>query len=259
MFRGPREGWEAPGGRLPRCKNEGVTLTGPGRPRARQSTRPGSTAREEILDAAAELFTTQGYATTSTRAIADAVGIRQSSLYHHFATKDDILEELLTRTVAEGLSFARRVASLEAPNTAVALAARLHAVALFDGAHLCNGRWNVGILYHLPELRSDRFSAFLSDREELRGLYRVLGSTAVPGPLWQGDAGQHGELAFRLVESLVSLRVDGQVTSASPLQVADAAMVLCGAGTALGIVREQSLALISRLGAELPDLSPLDR
>ena len=86
-----------------------MTTTGPGRPRKQQPSRPGATAREEILDAAAELFTTQGYATTSTRSIAEAVGIRQSSLYHHFSTKDDILEVLLAGTVAGGLAFARRV------------------------------------------------------------------------------------------------------------------------------------------------------
>ena len=85
-----------------------MTPTGPGRPRKQQPSRPGATAREEILDAAAELFTTQGYANTSTRSIADAVGIRQSSLYHHFSTKDDILEVLLAGTVAGGLCLCPR-------------------------------------------------------------------------------------------------------------------------------------------------------
>ena len=231
----------------------GVTLTGPGRPRTRQSTRPGATAREEILDAAAELFTTQGYATTSTRAIADAVGIRQSSLYHHFATKDDILEALLAGTVAEGLAFAR-AASAAVGDDDVSPASRLHAVALFDGTQLCSGRWNIGVLYHLPEARDERFHAFLADREELRGLYRRLGASVVPAPLWPGDPRHHGELAFRLVESLVSLRADGLVTAQSPLQVADAAMVLCGAGRDLELIRGQSAALIGRLGRELPDV-----
>ncbi|BBE21283.1 TetR family transcriptional regulator [Arthrobacter sp. MN05-02] len=229
-----------------------MTLIGPGRPRTRQSTRPGATAREEILDAAAELFTTQGYATTSTRAIADAVGIRQSSLYHHFATKDDILEDLLAGTVADGLAFARAVAATDDATDGVPPASRLHAVAFFDGTQLCGGRWNIGVLYHLPEARGERFQAFLADREELRRLYRRLGAAAVPAPLWPEDPGHHGELAFRLVESLVSLRADGQVTPGSPLQVADAAMVLCGAGSDLGTIREQSLALIARLGRVVP-------
>jgi AcrR family transcriptional regulator len=233
-----------------------VTLTGPGRPRTRVSTRPGATAREEILDAAAELFTTQGYSTTSTRSIADAVGVRQSSLYHHFATKDDILEDLLAGTVAEGLAFARAVCTIgDAAGSAVSPAARLHAVALFDGTQLCGGRWNIGVLYHLPEARDERFHAFLADREELRGLYRRLGSAAVPAPLWSGDRLHHGELAFRLVESLVSLRADGQATEESPLQVADAALVLCGAGSAIETIRAQSIALVTGLGRELPGLA----
>ena len=74
---------------------EGVTNAGPGRPRLTARRRPGGTARAEILDAAAELFTTRGFAATSTRHIAEAVGMRQASLYNHFATKDDILVCLL--------------------------------------------------------------------------------------------------------------------------------------------------------------------
>ena len=47
-----------------------------GRPRKNSPRRRGSTAREEILDASSELFTTQGFANTSTHQIAEAVGIR---------------------------------------------------------------------------------------------------------------------------------------------------------------------------------------
>lgn len=230
-----------------------MTLTGPGRPRTRQATRPGATAREEILDAAAELFTTQGYATTSTRAIADAVGIRQSSLYHHFATKDDILEDLLSRTVAPGLSFARAVReAVEHGRDSASPAARLHAVALVDGSHLCGGRWNVGILYHLPEVRSERFRSFLADREELQHLYRVFGSAAVRSPGSSGGLQRHGELAFRLIESLISLRIDGQITPGSPLEVADAAVVLSGQIEDLATIRAESRELIDSLGHQLP-------
>jgi len=45
---------------------------GPGRPRLRSALRPGPTAREQILDAAAELFTSAGYASSSTRQLAGA-------------------------------------------------------------------------------------------------------------------------------------------------------------------------------------------
>lgn len=224
-----------------------MTTTGPGRPRKQQPSRPGATAREEILDAAAELFTTQGYANTSTRSIAEAVGIRQSSLYHHFSTKDDILEVLLAGTVAGGLAFARRaVSGNDGDEGPTAAAARLHAVALYDGTQLCTARWNLGVLYNLPEARSARFHSFMAERRELRGLYQRLGAE-LPGNGWSSTS-QHGDLAFRLVESLVSLRADGLATPESPLQAADAGIVLCGLADSLAEIRARSAGLVARLG-----------
>ena len=222
-----------------------MTSAGPGRPRHQQPSRPGATARDEILDAAAELFTTQGFASTSTRSIADAVGIRQSSLYHHFKTKDDILEDLLEGTVSAGLTFARAVAALPADSSGTDSPAgsRLHAVALYDGTQLCTARWNLGVLYHLPEVRSTRFARFLADRQELRRLYGLLGaglSTASGGP-------DGGDFTFRLVESLIYLRADGMAGSDSAAQAADAGLTLCGLGGQLPAIRAASQALVSRI------------
>jgi AcrR family transcriptional regulator len=201
-----------------------VHRPGPGRPRLSQPLRPGATAREQILDAAAELFTTRGYASTSTRAIADAVGVRQPSLYHHFATKDDLLEALLIETVTPSLPVAEALLGRAAPDVAAA-AARLHALALFDGRQLCGTRWNVGVLYLLPELRTERFLPFQATRERLRQGYLALGAdlaTLVGGPAEAGDLG------FRLVESLVSVRADGLDTAASPGAVAVACVRAAG-------------------------------
>lgn len=220
-----------------------MTSAGPGRPRHQQPSRPGATARDEILDAAAELFTTQGYASTSTRSIADAVGIRQSSLYHHFKTKDDILEDLLEGTVSGGLAFARDVAA-DTPGREVP-GSRLHAVALYDGTQLCNARWNLGVLYHLPEARSGRFARFLSDRQELRSLYAQLGAGLASPAAAAGTPA--GDLAFRLVESLINLRADGLATPASPLEAADAGLLLCGLGLELPAIRARSAELVEQL------------
>ncbi|ABK05040.1 transcriptional regulator, TetR family [Arthrobacter sp. FB24] len=227
-----------------------MTSAGPGRPRKQQPVRPGATARDEILDAAAELFTGQGFANTSTRAIADAVGMRQSSLYHHFGTKDDILGELLKGTVAGGLDFARAVCAAPRPAGAVAAAAALHSVALYDGGLLCSARWNLGILYHLPEARAERFEPFMADRRELRQRYQDLGQKVeelLPAAGGPGSA-PLGELAFRLVESLINLRADGLADSASPSQTADAAVVLAGLSAELPGIRELSRELIAQHG-----------
>src|SRR3954447_10141442 len=117
-----------------------MSITRAGRPRLTTQRRPGTTARDDILDAAGELFTTLGYAGTSTRTIAEAVGIRQASLYHYFRTKDDILCALLSQTVTPTLAIIESIAATE---PAMSAAERLHAVALFDGRQLLDGRWNL--------------------------------------------------------------------------------------------------------------------
>jgi TetR/AcrR family transcriptional regulator, cholesterol catabolism regulator len=53
--------------------------------------------RELILSTAAEMFARKGLRATTVRAIADAVGVLSGSLYHHFPSKDAIVDEVLTR------------------------------------------------------------------------------------------------------------------------------------------------------------------
>jgi len=54
-------------------------------------------ARRRILDVAAALFLENGYAGTSLREIAAAVGMKTGSLYYHFASKEALLEAILRR------------------------------------------------------------------------------------------------------------------------------------------------------------------
>jgi AcrR family transcriptional regulator len=173
---------------------------GRGRPRLEQSRRPGKTAREEILDAAAELFTTHGFSSTSTRAIADAVGMRQASLYHHFATKDDILDALVAGTVDAPLVLAEALLTESSP-----AAPRLHLLIVSDVTQLCSSQWNLGALYLLPELRVERFDGFRARRAQLRAHYRQLARqviTECDGPVDADD------LPFRLAESVINRRSD---------------------------------------------------
>jgi AcrR family transcriptional regulator len=52
--------------------------------------------RADILACAAELFARKGVGVTTVREIADAAGLLSGSLYHHFASKDAIVAEILT-------------------------------------------------------------------------------------------------------------------------------------------------------------------
>lgn len=51
--------------------------------------------KREILEAALELFSVQGYEAASISQIADAVGIRKASMYSHFRSKQEILDSLI--------------------------------------------------------------------------------------------------------------------------------------------------------------------
>jgi AcrR family transcriptional regulator len=61
-----------------------------------QPTR-GELTRDSILAAAQDLFLAQGYAATTMRQIARAVGITPAAIYNHFPGKDEIFATLLQR------------------------------------------------------------------------------------------------------------------------------------------------------------------
>lgn len=202
-----------------------------GRPRLVASRRPGNSARDEILDAAAELFTTVGYSATSTRRIAEGVGIRQASLYHHFAAKEDILDALLADTVDTSLRLAAELLAEGGPGPP-----RLHTLVVADTAQLCGGSWNLGTLYLLPELRVERFAAFRRRRGELRSHYRSLARTVVAERDGPADA---EDLPFRLVESAINRRSDdGGCPPDYPWTTAQAALRVLGCGSGFARMRK---------------------
>lgn len=53
------------------------------------------TTKEKITEEALTLFSTKGYKGTSVKNIADAVGIKDSSLYKHFKSKKDIFDTIV--------------------------------------------------------------------------------------------------------------------------------------------------------------------
>jgi len=56
-------------------------------------------SKEAILESAAQVFRQKGYHGASMADIAEAVQLQKASLYHHFASKQDILLELLDRAI----------------------------------------------------------------------------------------------------------------------------------------------------------------
>jgi AcrR family transcriptional regulator len=71
------------------------------RPKAEPGLEPNR--RDELRRAAARLFVDKGFAATTTRDIAEAVGMRPGSPFYHFRSK----QELLKAAMVEGLDSGR--------------------------------------------------------------------------------------------------------------------------------------------------------
>src|SRR4249919_3824142 len=85
-----------------------------------------SERRAHLVVLAGELFAQKGYRATTVREIADSAGILSGSLYHHFDSKESMVEELL-RTFLEDITHAYRleVASGDDPVTMLRTLVRL--------------------------------------------------------------------------------------------------------------------------------------
>lgn len=60
--------------------------------------------QRELLRIAADLFADRGYTATTVRDIADEAGILSGSLYHHFDSKESMIDTILSAFVDETLS-----------------------------------------------------------------------------------------------------------------------------------------------------------
>lgn len=83
-----------------------MSLTEPGRPGTAQavvqdtsSASPELPTDERLRQVAMELFAARGFGGTSMADIARGVGVRKASLYNYYASKDDLLMDLLGRAI----------------------------------------------------------------------------------------------------------------------------------------------------------------
>ncbi|AIK84579.1 TetR family transcriptional regulator [Corynebacterium glutamicum] len=217
-----------------------------GRPRRSAPRRAGKNPREEILDASAELFTRQGFATTSTHQIADAVGIRQASLYYHFPSKTEIFLTLLKSTVEPSTVLAEDLSTLDAGPEM-----RLWAIVASEVRLLLSTKWNVGRLYQLPIVGSEEFAEYHSQREALTNIFRDLATEIV------GDD-PRAELPFHITMSVIEMRRnDGKIPSPlsadslpeTAIMLADASLAVLGAPLPADRI-EKTLELIKQADAK---------
>ncbi|MEV0352560.1 TetR/AcrR family transcriptional regulator [Nonomuraea sp. NPDC050680] len=77
-------------------KNSGQSAAAPAKRQRATSSGPASERRDHLVKLAAELFARKGFQATTVREIADEAGILSGSLYHHFDSKETIVDEVLS-------------------------------------------------------------------------------------------------------------------------------------------------------------------
>jgi AcrR family transcriptional regulator len=127
--------------------------------------------KEQILAASAALFRTKGYAVTTVRDIAQALGIEASSLYSHVKSKEEILETICFTMADKFLQGIEEVNDIYFNATEKLRMAILNHVKLLtnnrDASAVFLHDWR-----HLSEPRLSNFKQ-LRDRYE-NGFYQIM-------------------------------------------------------------------------------------
>lgn len=91
------------------------TIQTPAGQAAEAAPLEAATTHDRLLTAAAALFAERGFGGTSMADIAERVGVRKASLYNYYPSKDELLMELLRRSLAAANDYC--LTGLETPGS----------------------------------------------------------------------------------------------------------------------------------------------
>lgn len=136
---------------------------------AARAASPPASMREEILHQASFLFAKRGYFGTSTRQIAEAAGIRQPSLFHHFATKEAVVQALLSYSLDAPSEYA-----VAMQKKSGAPGARLYSYVRFDSRHLTQAPYSLSGLHTDDVMETPGFEPWRLKRDAIRNAVQSL-------------------------------------------------------------------------------------
>ena len=124
--------------------------------------------RDDILDAAAQVFRQKGFHGASMSAIADAVNLQKASLYHHVTSKQEILLALLDRALEMLTDHIAAISSQDIPaDQKLRQMIRAYLSALADNADL-----TAVLLFEHRSLDKKTHARHVPQRDKFEGLWR---------------------------------------------------------------------------------------
>jgi TetR/AcrR family transcriptional regulator, cholesterol catabolism regulator len=163
--------------------------------------REGS-RRDELLEIAAGLFAEKGFKNTTVRDIADAAGILSGSLYHHFDSKESMVDEIL-QTFQQGLfaAYDEVIASDADARTKIERAVRLSFEAIDQHRH------EVAIFQNEADYLGgfERFGYLAERNAQSRQVWMTLLTEGVESGALRADL--NVELTYRFIRDTVWVAV----------------------------------------------------
>ncbi|MFG6175846.1 TetR/AcrR family transcriptional regulator [Halomonas sp. THAF12] len=143
-----------------------------------------SPRRKELTRQAAQLFVQEGFDRTTVRMLAQEMGIKSGSLFHHFRDKQEILAAVIEEGTENALSIAR--AALDECDSDPE--ARLHAMARAHLETLLTDRnAHVVALYEWRRLDGQARAHLSHLRDAYEALWETVIDEALAAGLIQGD------------------------------------------------------------------------
>ena len=177
-----------------------------------------SARREEILAIAAELFAEKGFATTTVREIADTAGILSGSLYHHFDSKESMVDEIL-RTFLDDILTRYRAAVAAGGDPAEILRELVRAAFNALGTH----RPAVAVMINEYNLlvQYPRFAYLRDGADETERLWAGVVEQGIATGTFRADIDPHMIYRFMRDAIWVSVRWYRPDGRSSPEEIAD--------------------------------------
>ena len=139
--------------------------------------------REDILEAAAQVFRQKGFHGASMKDIADAVSLQKASLYHHVSSKQEILLSILDRALELLLE---RISAITAqnisPDKKLQLMMREYMKILVDNQDLA-----AVLLFEHRSLERKQHARHVPNRDKFESLWKDVLTEGVKGKVFKCD------------------------------------------------------------------------
>ncbi|MEU1983794.1 TetR/AcrR family transcriptional regulator [Nocardia sp. NPDC019395] len=161
-----------------------------------------SARRNELLDLAADLFAERGVRATTVRDIADAAGILSGSLYHHFSSKEGMVDEILRGFLDDLFGRYREIVT-------AGLSARATLEALVLASYESFDRSHAAVAIYQSEAKrlssSERFAYIGDYNREFKDLWRRVLTNGVSDGSFRAELDI--DLAYRFLRDTVWVAV----------------------------------------------------